>query len=274
MSMPVNDSKQLFWRRLIFCIVLAEFCFFIFSGVSFSFLQGDQFFNIEADPFYWVIYALYIPQYILSTSWLAIGMDIIIILLLLWQIYKPANNRISILLFIALFIFYLTLTGYLTHRNYQAGIFLVFIPFMFTSGQASQFAFEATRYFLLLFYLTAGVLKLFNPSIVVPDHFSQMLPAQFAPYFIEGNTGVRTSLNLYLIHHPGHAYLLYLFSVLLEMTALIGFFTKKFDRLLGFLFLAFHFANWFLMDIGPIGHIGFLCLLLFPIFKDGINENH
>ena len=247
--------------RILFCIVLFEYGLFIFSGTSFSFLHGNHFFSIEADPAFWIVYLLKIPQFITGHQWLGVLLDTAIVVSLLFFIRNPFNNRLAVLLFLLLFLFYTTFMGYLAHRNYQVGFFMVFIPFLFKSEINKTYAFEAVRYFLLFFYVSAALLKLSNDSLMSQAHFSHLLSGQFTPYYLEGSTGLRTHVNLYLISHPAISYILYLLSFIAELTTIMGFFTKWFDKWIAIIILAFHFSNWFIMDIAPFGQVAFICLL-------------
>jgi hypothetical protein len=247
--------------RILFCIVLFEYLLFIYAGVSFSFLSGNEFFSLEADPVFWIIYLSKIPQFIAAHQWPGILLDITIVVLILLFIRNPYDNKLGIALFILLMLFYTMLMGHLAHKNYQTGFFMLFIPFMFKSEKNRSFAFEAIRYYLLFFYASAAVLKLNSQALLYREHFSDLLSGQFTPYFLEGNLGIRTTTNLYLINHPAVSYTIYLLSVLLELLAFIGFFTKRYDKWLAVLFLSFHFTNWFIMDIGPFGQIAFISLL-------------
>lgn len=262
--MQKNIPKFLYKNklRILFSIVLFEYLLFIFSGVSFSFLIGDTFFKIEADPVSWLFYLINLPQLITSHQWLGISLDCSIVILLLLIIRNPYNNRLAIALFLLLLLFYVTFMGYHAHRNYQFGFFILFIPFLFKNDTSKTYAFEATRYFLLFFYLSAALLKLSNDALSGNSLFSHLISGQFTPYFLESNTGIRTDFNLYLVAHPSISYILYLFSFLIELSVIIGFFTKRFDKYLAVMLLLFHFCNWFIMDIAPFGQIGFICLLL------------
>ncbi|MFT3912002.1 MAG: hypothetical protein QM737_21435 [Ferruginibacter sp.] len=257
----IPDKRYTAQLRILFFVVLFEYALFIFSGVSFSSLNGDRFFDLGPDPAFWLIYGLKLPQFITGHYWLGIFLDALIVLLLLLFIRNPYNNKMALLLFLLLFLFYTFLMGYLTHRNYQVGFFVVFIPFIFKKDINKHFAFDAVRYFLLFFYLSAAWLKFFNGSLSDPAHFSHMLSSQFSAYFIEDNTGVRTNINLYLIAHPKVGYTLYLGSFFIELATCIGFFTKRFDKWLALLLLSFHFMNWLIMDIAPFGHLAFISLL-------------
>jgi len=261
MQNQLNNHTFINKLRMVFCIVLLEWLLFIFSGISFSFLHGNGFFSLEVDPVSWLFYFLRIPQFITEHLWLGITLDIAIVALLLLFIRDPFNSRIAILLFILLMLFYVTLMGHLVHRNYQFGFFMIFIPFLFHKEMNRQYAFEATRYFILFFYFSAAVLKFTNAALSDPAHFSHLASGQFTPYFLEGNTGLRTTVNLYISSHPAFSYSLFIISFVIELMVVVGFFTKRFDKWIAAFVLLFHFANWFLMDIAPFGQVGFICLL-------------
>ncbi len=251
---------------MVLLILLAEWLVFFFSGVTFSSLSGNSFYDIKADVFYWLPFLSGIPQIVMADHWAGIILDVFIFICLLYQIRFPFKTGAARILFPLLFLFYITLTAYLTHRNYPTGIFIVIIPFMFAGAMNRKMAFEAIRYFLLWFYFSAGFLKISVGSISEPGHLSHFLTHQFAPYYIENNTGWRTSLNQFLIQHNSFAYSLFLGSVIIELAALVGFFTHRFDRWLMVLFLLFHVCNWILMDIAFIGQAAFLSILMFSYY--------
>ncbi|MBU3713898.1 MAG: hypothetical protein FGM46_03015, partial [Ferruginibacter sp.] len=188
--------------RVLLSIMLVEFLMFVISGVSFTSLHGDTFFNFGVDPLYWFFYLSGLPQFILRHQWLCILADVAIIFSAVMLMMRPGKQKWALLLFFLLFIFYLTLTGYLGHRNYQSGFIWVMIPFLFRQPVQRAFAFSFIRYFLLFFYFSAGLIKILNGAFISTAHFSSHLTQQFTPYFLEGNIGFRTSLNVYLIHHP------------------------------------------------------------------------
>ena len=220
--------------RLLFCIVLFEYLLFIFSGVSFSFLFGNNFFSLEVDPVSWIFYLARIPQFITTHQWFGISLDVLIVVLLLLIIRNPLNNRLAMPLIILLLLFYITLMGHLAHHNYQFGFFMVFIPFMFIKEGNKYFAWEAVRYFLLFFYFSAAVLKIYNHALSDPAHFGHLISGQFTPYFLEGNTGLRTNLNLYLSSHPPVSHILFIASFVIELATIAAFFTKRFDSMMLF----------------------------------------
>ncbi len=248
-------------ERLVLIILLIEWLIYFFSGVTFSALYGNNFYDIKVDIFYWIPFLIGIPQWILQIHWVGIVLDICIFICLVYQIYYPVKTTAARILFVLLFLFYIILTAYLTHRNYPTGIFIILIPFLFSKPINRKFAFEAIRYYLLWFYLSAASLKIFSGSVFHPDHFSHFLKHQFTPYFIENNTGWRTSMNEYLVHHIYFAYALFMASFFIELAVIIGFFTKRYDRFLLVMLILFHIADWILMDIAFIGQAAFISIL-------------
>ena len=258
----LNTLSGSYESQLLF-IVLIEYLLFIISGVSFSSLHQIPYFNIGVDPAYWIAYILNIPQFIVAHHWLGIFIDSSIVLLLTGLIIYPNKNILAFAVFILLLIFYLTLTGYLGHHNFQSGFVFILIPYLFKEKKNKSFAFETIRYFLLFYYFSAAIFKLTSSGLYNQNHFSNILSGQFAPYFIEGNLGWRTSLNLFLINHNTIAYYLYIGSFILELTLIIGFFTKRYDKYIGCLLLCFHLFNWIIMDISVIGQVAFIMLLFY-----------
>lgn len=260
MSLQHNSFTSSAQRRILL-ILLVECCVIFYSGVGFASLYGNTFFSIGADLFSWLLFGAGIPQTIVAHHWIGSLLSISIILLLILLVFFPRQRIVAVPLFILLFCFYITLTGYLTHRNFQTGMFLVLVPFLFAKNSSKQFAWEAIRYFLLFFYVSSGLLKIWNQSFSEISLFSQHLSSQFAPYYLEGNLGFRTSINLYLIQHPTLSYALLVGATVVELSMIAGFFTRRWDKWLGISLLIFHLVNWCIMDIAPIGHLAFISIL-------------
>jgi hypothetical protein len=261
--MKLNSDGFEFSSRTIFSILFVEYLVIFFAGINFTNLSGNTFFSIGIDPYFIILFFLKIPQYVLANTWLCYLLDISTIFLFTAIIIFPYKNKLIILLFILLFLFYITYMASITTRNFHTGIFLVLIPFIFKKNFNKQIAFEAVRYFMLFFYFSAGFIKFQHSYIFNKSYFKNILANQFTPYYLEHNFSIRTDFNQYLIQHPALATILFLSATVLEFSIIIGFFTKRFDTYLAILILIFHFANWFIMDIAPIGQIAFISTLFF-----------
>ena len=249
--------------RIILSILLFELIIYFFCNIHVSAFVKNTFIGFEQDPLLWLIYFTGLPQFVLSNIFLSCFVDISILFFIGAIIFKPLNKWIAIGLFILLFVFYAVVTAHLGHRNYQSGYLLVLLPFLFSNVKSKQIVFEFTRYFLLFFYVSAAIFKYKTGSLFNNDHFSHAVLNQFTPYFLEQSFSIRTSFNLFLITHHNFASFLFIGATILEFVTIVGFFTKRFDSYLAIFILLFHFANWFIMDIAPIGQIAFICTLFF-----------
>lgn len=256
-------------QRYVLAILLCEFIVMVVSGVGFNGLSGNAFFSLGVDPFQWPAYLLKIPQYILSNKIAGYLFDGLILLSLMLLIRKPDKTAIGLFVLSLMWMYYTTLTGYLGHRNYQAGMFLVCIPFIFKQAKGRPLAWEGLRYFLLIFYSSAALLKLYQLDLFNTHHFSGILQKQLSAYYFEHCTGAWLYVNQFLVNNPLVSHALFVGSIILEILPLAGFFTRKFDRWIAGAILLFHLASWAIMNIAPIGQVAFISVLFFSVKSSG-----
>jgi hypothetical protein len=260
-SLRTDSVKQLI------LLVFTEFLFFLISGVGYFSISNAPYFNIGVDPLYWIFYGLSIPQTIMKYPILAVAFDSATIGFLLLSLFKFNENWIRCTVFLLL-LYYITLSGYLGHRNYQSGFVLVLMPLMFKSEKSKMLAFEMLRYWILFFYASSAIFKITGDGINNVNHLSSILTQQFFPYYMEHNFGMRTTINSFLTNHQKITQLLFFGAIILEMSTFIGFFTKKHDKLIGVFLIIFHLFNWLLTDIAPIGQLSVLSIFfLIPFNK-------
>ncbi len=257
-------------KKLIL-LVFIEFLIFQISGVGYTSISHAPYFNIGVDPLYWIFYGLYIPQTLLKYPILAALLDFATIGFLLMSLFKFNEKwiRVTVLL---LLLYYVTLSGYLGHRNYQSGFVWVLVPLMFNSDKNKMLAFELLRYWILFFYTSSAIFKIFGDGVLNTNHLSTILTQQLLPYYIEHNMGVKTFINSYLVNHKNWTQLLFFGAIVLEISTIIGFFTKKYDNLIGVFLILFHLFNWLLMDISPFGQMSILFIFFLVPFNKKINN--
>ena len=254
-----------FAKQLIL-LVFIEFLIFQISGVGYASISKAPYFNIGVDPLYWIFYGLFIPQTIIKYPLIASKLDFATIGFFMISLFKFNEKWIRVT-FLLLLLYYITLTGYLGHRNYQSGFVWVLVPLMFNSEKNKMLAFELLRYWILFFYTSSAILKIGGDGFFNTNHLSSILSQQFLPYYIEQNMGVRTLINCYFINGKINTQLLFWGAIMLEGSTILGFFTKKYDKIIGVLLIVFHLFNWLLMDISPIGQLSILSIFFLKSFK-------
>lgn len=264
------------YHRMVFGMLFCEWLIIWISGAGFSGLAGNGFFSLGVDPLAWLPFVTGFPQWLTGHAWVCLLSDAFIAVGILVALISPMRSGWGKGMMLACLLWYLTITAYLGHRNFQTGIFLVWFPYIFAKQQSKQMAWEALRYFVLFFYFSAAVFKIWEGQWLQPQHMSNILKAQFIPYYLEGQSGLRLSVNQFLANRPGLGALLFNLSVLAELLPVLGFFTRRYDKLIGFGLIAFHLANWFLMDIAPIGQLSLLILFFIRKipFQQPVSDEH
>lgn len=267
---PFADYKS---KRILLSALLFEYLMFIMSGVSYSFLHGATMKVVNVDFSYWFVNLLQFPDLVSHSHFIAVGLDSLTVLLLAYAILHPGKTWVFRILFILLLLFYITFNTYHTHPNIQLGYALILFPFCFKRADLFDIAWNFLRYYLLFFYFFAGIYKFIGGGIYELNLMPWFLESQNAPYFYLHPSSWRQEIIRWLILHPHIAWSLYMLAALFESATLVGFFTRRLDRILFILLVLFHLANWFLMDIAPFGMIAFLLLLVLnPVTI--VQQNH
>ena len=136
-------------------------------------------------------------------------------------------------------------------------------PIVFITNNKKTFAllFEGLRYFFLFFFTSSAAWKLAQGGIFNINQMGGVLLYQHNQMLTNSPGYWQTNMLYFLIQHPLLSYFFYLSATILEAFFIIGFFTKKFDRLLALLFIVFLIADYFIMRI-PYFEVSALLLTL------------
>ena len=259
--------------RIILSVLLIEYLLFILSGVSYSFLYGASMKIVNVDFTYWFVNLIQFPELVSHYYFIGVGLDLLTVLLLITSIWDPGKTWVLRILFILLLFFYITFNTYHTHPNIQLGYALILFPFCFKRADLFDIAWDFLRYYLLFFYFFAGIYKFIGGGIQEVNLMTWFLESQNALYFYLHPSYWRQETIRWLILHPYISWSLYMLAAIVESITIVGFFTKRMDKIIFILLVLFHLANWFLMDIAPFGMITFLLLLVLNPVKI-VHQSH
>jgi hypothetical protein len=103
----------------------------------------------------------------------------------------------------------------------------------------------------------------------------EIIKTNQAPFMLQNPASVLTHVYSFFITHPGLSYAGFVGMVLLQGSMIIGFFTKKWDRLLFIVPILFHLINYFFVDVS-FWELLVLNLTLLPFLSppdNGIERN-
>ena len=136
-------------------------------------------------------------------------------------------------------------------NSIEGHIAWLLFPLVFLSNNGKTFSllFDGLRYFFIFFIVSAGVWKLAQGGVFSVSQMSGVLLYQHNQLLTSSPGYWQSGLILWLIQRPQVAYLLYLSATLLELSFVVGFFTKKYDVQLFFLFILFLVMDYLIMRI-------------------------
>ena len=249
--LPNKSFEREFQIKAYFVFGVAMYiCFYhLISNAMLAQMQQPTFIFDETEWVYQWYKAAGIPQFITSHSVLSSVFDISLLVFTVG--FLLSKRRIFAVLFsLVAFNYFMTynmVTGH--HYHGLVGLLVISVPFWFRSEQRFNFSWEAVRYYFLYIFSSAGLWKVLRGSAFYHDQLSNILKSQQINLLLQNPNNYKAHLAQYLISHTNVSHIVLLVNVALQLSFAIGFFTKKFDRVLFALAITFVVANFMVMGI-------------------------
>ncbi len=245
-------------KRIIYLFLLGSWLLRLYQGVLLYQLAGASFVSVKADNSFWIYHALQIPEYILGNQFLGLFLDLIWLILSISGLISKSGRKKGLLMFAVFINYYIIYHSVATHHEHTLnGILFMLLLITISNNKTFILCFEALRYYVLFVMFSAFLWKLFRGSLFEAGQMSEILKHQHIEYITSYPDSGYSNFICYFISKPIISNLLWYMGWITEMIFIVGFFTKKYDRWLGILFLAFFVMNYILMN---------LCFIEFCIF--------
>lgn len=202
-------------------------------------------------------------QYVLDSLFLLLP------LLMVFSVNGKKQVYLALLNSVFNIIYALTLSS-VTPLSIEGFVGWIFLPllFIFSTERGFYFSVQIIRYIFILIFFSAGLWKIRAGGIFNMEQMSATLLIQHAAYITQAPTDWFTRCINYLVIHKELSYLLYLISTIAELVFVIGFFTRKFDKILILIFLIFILFDFLLMRINYFSWVAFLGCLWFAKYEE------
>lgn len=249
------QSNQNTYHRIAFGVALFYFIFWLYQGHFLTQLNEPTLINVSIDNTYWLFCMLRIPQTIIQFP---ILFDVLLVAFTFIS-FITKNKWIFRLLFILSIVHIITFNVF-TGLHTKSSVFfpLLILPFCF--DKLFELVWQGIRYYLLYILVSAAFYKLLNGGFFHPNHFVHILENQHTELSILNPTNFTFLLSNWLIQHNKLANFAWYILCFMEITFIIGFFTRRLDKFLLFLLIAFIISTYFLMRINLLD---FMCLFPF-----------
>ena len=240
------DKYARYYYLIVFVFIIKQF----FDGLFLHQFNNPVLIYPHIDNTYWAFHLLQIPQFIVSNTYITIAFDLILISTSFALIFLFKNRLLTRLFAIWFFIYFICVNSFSGHHSHMlVGILLSNLIFCFNDSNLQVKLIKWMRYYLLFIMSSAAIWKIWRGSVFDINHFSNLLYNQHIYEIYENKNGILMQLIQYLITHKNFAHILYILATGLELIFIIGFFTRKFDKILIALFIVFFVMNYFLMGL-------------------------
>lgn len=251
-----KEQRQI--KSWLWLFALLVWCWRGWQGVLLHQLYSAPFIFVGADNFFWLYHALQIPTTIIHSYSLALFLDLSWLLIALYGYWKIQQRFLGLLLWILYTNYFIIYNSTTTHHEHilVAGFFCLLL-LIINDLKRFIWIFVALRYYALWVFFSAALWKIGLGSWNDAHHLEEILKHQHLQSLVYQADSSYSQVIYWLINQPFYTQLLWCLGWLIELSFGIGFFTRKWDKLLGILWLCF-----FVMDYWIMG----LCFAEFCIF--------
>ena len=259
-----KHTTQFLYFYLI-CFVV-NFVWFYFNRLLFSDFNPIFFYN-KLDFTTNFLLATNIQQVVISSHRFRILLDLVFFLLpfllVIANYFSPKVRPVIAIINVLYNLFYCLLLSIFTFSTTGQFVPWVIVPILFCCISQEKYTaiFNALRLIFIGIFFSAGVWKFATGALFNVEEMSAVLLNQHAQILVEATKTFKIATILFLVEHKVLSYLFYLASFIAEISFIVGFFTKKFDKYLAILlglFLIFDFALMFIYYFSWVVFIGFL----------------
>lgn len=243
--------------------IIRQYCLVFYALMIFKWFNGMFLYQLQPFFFFttldfttWLVMLTNLHKWLLQDSWRLLMADVVFylqpLIYYLVSINKPRLTFVTALIMLLVNYSYVTIYCSYPSNSLQGHIAWLFFPLLFLSQSLRTFWFilNGLRYYFLYFFFSAGIWKLTQQGFFYTDTMSGVLQLQHKSLLTDsGKESVRADIYNWLITHPVISSLFYKAATLSELFFGVGFFTKKYDMILAFIFLLFLIFNVLIMRI-------------------------
>ena len=228
-------------------------------------LVGTNLHALEMDILQKIFFHSGLPKLILQNPFAAYLFDLVLLGTMFLAFFYHRSRLLPIMFTVTFFVYYLT--GYLFFfargHNMSGLVIMSILPWFHNANRFTGY-FYFLRYFMLYVLASAGLWKLYNGvAFKFEDQMTRILKLQYPEYIIHHPESWRSHWAYFMIQHKWVNQLFLKGALFLQLSCLLGFFTRRFDRLLVVVVLLFFIGDWLVMNL-PFYEMYILVITFLP----------
>jgi hypothetical protein len=248
---PLFTTSERKWLcRLTFTFILLSLFYSFISHTLVHQMVNPVLRYPYVNPSFWLLILSGIPGFISGHPAVSLLFDISLAGSCILVLVKP-DRRFLVLLFFILYSVYFSIYNIYgaEFTNYKVGILLAPIPFMVKAGTSFNFLWEGLRYLTLFAYGDAFLWKLFRGTWHFRSQGVLVIKKNLSGYLYFNPDTNLAHLYYWLLRHDAITDLLFKTGFFLEGLFLLGFITRRFDKLLFLVSLVLQIGFYLFADL-------------------------
>jgi hypothetical protein len=247
----MNKPQRVTITRLVtgYCLLLLVLRYLEF--VTPSRMQGPPLFNLHLDVTYWLYKLMNIPSLIVHSRTGAILFDIILFLSGFLVVFYPLRKIWIITFSIFAGLYVITFNSFVMHHGAPMnGLFIVFLPFWVTDHAKAGMLWNGVRYYTCFVYFVSFLWKTWwGDAFFYWNNGIYSFKYNMYEYIYHNPDTILCAFYRWTIRHDWFLNAGNRMIFLLEGLMVIGFFTKKYDRILIWIPIIIHVATYFFAEV-------------------------
>lgn len=246
----MNNTQRTIITRIVISYILLFLVLRFIEHLTPSRLLAPPLFHLQLDISYWLYKLSGIPSLIIYNKTGAILFDLLMFGTGLLSLIFPLQRKWLIPFSVFLFIYAISFNTFVMHHTHSnAGLMIVLFPFWFADNTRFFLLWQGIRYYTCFLYFTSFAWKLVKGSFFNWQQGIGTFKVNMAEYIYHNPDNVLSGFYRYCIRHDWLLNAGNIILALMEGMMIIGFFTKKMDRLLFWIPVTIHVVTYFFSDV-------------------------
>lgn len=245
------NQNRVIIGRCVFTFFLLAFLFRFFMDATPSGMMQPVLFRYNFDFTYWFFGLTGIFGIILDTKTGSLLFDVLLFSSCLLCIVYPLRFYFCIIFGFLFLVYSLTYNATIVHHSHPLALMtLASVPFFFKKNITWNFLWEGFRYYVCYSYFISFVWKAFIGKSLLFWNMGYISTKENLVEYLYYYPGTFMSfIYSFFLRHPALLNLGLILVFMLEGVMIIGFLTKKWDKLLLFIPIIIHLSTYFFSDV-------------------------
>lgn len=242
--------QRKFFARAVFGFALLSLCFRLVLQATPGFWLKPPLFELIYDYTYWLFQLSGLRNLLVEQHWAAVLFNILLFCTCVLCVALPLKNVFPAVFFFLFLIYALSYNSVIVHHAHPLSMLTIAsLPFVVRSPKLWHLLWQGFRYYVCFVYVASFLWKARGGSLWYPLMGEGALKSNLAAYLYLYPDSFLSGTYQWLLTHPVFLQWGTVLIFSLEGLMIIGFFTRRWDKLLLWLPIFIHGATYFFADV-------------------------